>query len=129
MSSWSTDETETGGAPSSKRIKDLRVKDALDLSQDLITIKCDVNLETALHVLEVKHISCVPVVDLLDRVHRFVDILDLVTFVMILDEHSPLCKSDFASMLAKEKYFTTTPVSKVTDLSKRNKFCPVLGKI
>jgi len=108
-----------------KNLTHFLIRDAIDKDQELITVSSNCTIERTLEVLEKNNISCVPVVNSEYKTYRLVDMLDIVSFVMVVDENDiPLSQTDFLTLLAKEKHFKT-PVSKVADLSSRNPFHPI----
>lgn len=100
----------------------LRILDAIDKKQDLITISFESNVETALKVLKDNNITSAPVVDSNDKIIRFIDILDIVALLLKITETKT--SKDMMSLFKKEEKFATYPVDRI-EPSSRNVFQPL----
>ncbi|PRP73126.1 hypothetical protein PROFUN_03440 [Planoprotostelium fungivorum] len=109
-------------------LKDTKIETLLQSHRELITIDSSMSVPAALKILVNNNIYGAPVVDsTTGHFYGFVDLIDVVTtIVSIFDFQGKSNNDDFYSLLEQVEQFDQTAVEQITDLSKRNPFCPIL---
>jgi len=106
----------------------------------MITISCDDRVPEAFHILVKNNIYSAPVVNNQTQTYYgFVDLLDIVILIVKIVEtqwetqgkttpNRQSASPDLFHLLEQVEAFDWTTVDQITDLAKRNPFCPIRSK-
>jgi len=93
---------------------------------NIVEIDSDATVPQAFQVLSKFNISSAPVVRRSTGEYLgFIDMLDIVTFIVKIFKETELLGEDFYALLEQEARFTLEFAGAIADLSRRNPFCPV----
>eukprot|EP01113_Clastostelium_recurvatum_P007601 TRINITY_DN1354_c0_g1_i1.p1 TRINITY_DN1354_c0_g1~~TRINITY_DN1354_c0_g1_i1.p1 ORF type:complete len:314 (-),score=98.25 TRINITY_DN1354_c0_g1_i1:755-1696(-) len=106
-------------------LSSIRVEDVAQPAENMIIVDSQASIGQTLNVLIKNNILCAPVQEKSSgQFIGLVDMLDLVTFLVEYVKNRESLNNDFLSFIAEDTFQPRT-ASDLSDLSKRNKMCPV----